>query len=232
MRDQMLSVVIPAWGEAENLRHLLPLLHEALRRQGMEYEIIVADTDSGDGTVEVCERNGVRRVVVADRGYGLALREGFTAARGEFILTMDADLSHPSGFIEKLWESRNDADLIIASRYIDGGRADMPLFRLVLSRVLNWWFGLALRLPVRDLSSGFRLYRRSVLEEVSPTGRDFNILQEILIRVYCRGYTVKEVPFSYRRRHSGSSHARLMAFAFQYLKTFGKMWRLRRQRWK
>jgi SAM-dependent methyltransferase len=81
--------------------------------------------------------------------------------------------------------------------------------------------------PVKDLSSGFRLYRKSVLDDMTLAGRDFNVLQEILIRAITLGYRVAEVPFSYRRRESGSSHARLAVFAAQYLKTFGAMWRLR-----
>jgi SAM-dependent methyltransferase len=103
----------------------------------------------------------------------------------------------------------------------------MPLSRRVLSGILNWTFARVLSVPIRDLSSGFRLYRKEVLEDIHPERRDFDILQELLIKAYALGYRVSEVPFTYRRRGSGSSHARLFAFGVQYTKTLWRMWRLR-----
>lgn len=226
-RDPELTVIIPAWNEGENLARLLPLLDKSLSSLGAGYEIIVADYASQDETAQVCADGGARCLNVREQGYGRALRAGIAAARGEFVITMDADLSHPSDFIRVLWENRRIADVVIASRYVTGGRAEMPLSRRILSGILNKVFGMLLSVPVKDLSSGFRLYRRAVLEEIEPTGRDFNILQEILIKAYALGFRVAEVPFSYRRRESGVSHARLFAFAVQYLKTLGSMWRLR-----
>jgi dolichol-phosphate mannosyltransferase len=222
-----LSIVIPAWNEEENLRRLLPLLKSACANLGVAGEILVADHESRDGTAELCRAEGVTLLKVAEQGYGRALLAGFHAARGDFVLTMDADLSHPSDFIKILWENRKTADLIIASRYVNGGRAEMPLSRRALSGILNWTFGKVLSVPVKDLSSGFRLYRRELLEAVDPVGRDFNVLQELLVKAYALGYRVAEVPFTYRRRGSGSSHARLLAFGVQYGKTLFGMWRLR-----
>lgn len=140
---------------------------------------------------------------------------------------MDADLSHPAHVIRALWEQRDRAELLIASRYVEGGRADMPPGRRLLSRLLNWSFRHALHIPVRDLSSGFRLYHASLLAGLTSTAEDFNFLQEILIGAHARGYRILEVPFHYQRRGSGSSHARLVAFGAQYIRTFGRMWRLR-----
>jgi dolichol-phosphate mannosyltransferase len=225
MKD--LSIIIPAWHEAENLSLLLPELNEAAKGLGLDYEILVADHPSGDGTEELCAREGAARLNVPGRGYGEALRAGFAAAAGRFVLTMDADLSHPSDFIRVLWKSRETADVIIASRYVAGGRAEMPFYRRLLSGVLNWTFARALSVPLKDLSSGFRLYRREVLEDVHPERRDFDILQELLVSAYALGYRVSEVPFTYRRRGSGASHARLFAFGVQYSGTLWRMWRLR-----
>lgn len=227
MEAKDLSIVIPAWNEGENLRLLLPQLSKALADLGLRYEVIVADHEATDDTASICTREGARLLMISGKGYGTSLREAFATAQGEYVLTMDADLSHPSEFIQDLWRKKGDYDVVIASRYIRGGSADMPLTRLVLSRILNGTFSIALQMPVQDLSSGFRLYRRAVLQETSPEGRDFNILQEILTKAVCRGFTVGEIPFSYQRRGSGSSHARLAAFAVEYLKTFRDMWSLR-----
>src|SRR2546430_14003797 len=103
----------------------------------------------------------------------------------------------------------------------------MPAWRRLLSRVLNITFRRGLSLPVHDLSSGFRLYRRTVLRELKLTAGDFDVLEEILIRALAAGYRVVEVPFRYRARVAGRSHARLFKFAVSYLRTFVAMSRPR-----
>ena len=222
-----LSVVIPAWNEAGNLRLLLPRLHAALAALGVGYEVIVADAGSSDGTAEVCRAAGAICLDVGARGYGLALVAGFRRAAGAYVLTMDADFSHPESFVRTLWERRGEAELLVASRYCPGGSARMPLIRRWLSRTLNLLFSAGLDLPVRDCSSGYRLYRADVLAGLDIRARDFDALQEILIRVHARGHRILEVPFDYQPRRHGTSHARVLAFGVQYLKTFGRMWRLR-----
>ncbi len=222
-----LSIVIPALNEGQNLSHLLPLVREAAAELGAAHEIIVADGGSQDGTADICRREGARCLMVGERGYGRALLAAFAAARGKYVITMDADLSHPAHFLHALWERREKADLLIASRYVRGGRADMPPLRRILSRILNEAFRGALHIPVRDLSSGFRLYRASLLAGLATRARDFNLLQEILIEAHAQGHRILEVPFHYARRERGSSHARLLAFGVQYLRTLGRMWRLR-----
>src|SRR2546421_475421 len=160
-------------------------------------------------------------------GYGGALRTGFERARGDYVLTLDADGSHDPTFLRQMWATRSAAEVVIASRYIHGGTADMPRSRRILSRTLNLVFKRGLSLPYADLSSGYRLYRRRALDSLELRGTDFNILEEILIRAVAAGFTVREVPFHYRARLAGKTHARLASFAVSYLKTFGAMWKLR-----
>lgn len=222
-----LSVVIPAWNEAENLARLLPDLHATLPPLGLPYELLVADPGSRDGTAEVCAREGARLLDVGGRGYGRALRAAFAEARGGLVVTMDADLSHPSEFVRTLLERRGDADVVVASRYVPGGSAEQSAFRTLLSRLLNALFRTALGIPVRDLSSGFRLYRAGVLPRLRTTAQDFDVLLEILIVAHLQGCAIREIPFHYGQRGAGSTHVRLLAFARQYLLTFRRLWRLR-----
>lgn len=222
-----LAVVIPAWNERENLELLLPALRETLQEIGVGFEIIVADAGSQDGTREAAERRGARVVQQQERGYGGALLAGFAATQARYIVTMDADLSHRPLFLLELWKHRHDAEVLIASRYVPGGAAEMGWFRKVLSHILNRTYGRALSLPLLDLSSGFRMYRREVLEGIELHARDFDVLEEILIRVYNEGWHIREVPFRYMPRGSGGSHARLIKFGWAYLKTLLRMWQLR-----
>lgn len=213
--------------EAGNLRYVLPQLSGTLSHLVDAHEIIVVDGASTDGTRSVVGENGARYISQPGRGYGDALITGIEAASGEYILTMDADLSHSPAFVSAIWAARSAADIVIASRYVEGGTAEMAWSRSVLSRILNWVFGFALSLPVRDLSSGYRLYRAPVAKGMGLRGTDFDVLQEILVRAYVDGWSVAEIPFHYAPRRHGSSHARLMRFGISYLRTLGRMWRLR-----
>jgi SAM-dependent methyltransferase len=140
---------------------------------------------------------------------------------------MDADLSHSPAFVADLWKLRTTAEVLVASRYISGGSATMPPARRLLSRVLNRVFARGLALPVRDMSSGFRLYDARVLQGLSLCARDFDILQEILVKVFAEGWRVREVPFHYEPRVFGSSNARVVPFGLAYVRTFRGLWKLR-----
>lgn len=223
----VLSVIIPAMNEAENLKSLLPALQQTLAGLTVPTEVIVADGGSTDATSVVAGEFGARVIRQAEPGYGGALRAGFAAARGDTFLTMDGDWSHEPGVIRALWAARGGADVVVASRYVPGGRAEMGWVRLVLSRILNATYRRILDLPVRDLSSGFRLYRRRILEEIAPEATDFDVLQEILVKAVGGGFTVGEVPFRFRPRGAGRSHVRLLRFAAAYLRTLWRMWCLR-----
>jgi dolichol-phosphate mannosyltransferase len=222
-----IAVVIPALNEQENLELLLPALRETLEAVGVSHEIIVVDGGSRDGTREAAERRGARVVRQQERGYGGALLAGFAATVAPYIVTMDADLSHRPLFLEEFWKRRHEAEVLVASRYVAGGRADMGWFRRLLSHILNRTYGRVLSLPIRDLSSGFRLYRRQTLAGLRLVARDFDVLEEVLIRVYAQGWRIREVPFHYMARGSGRSHARLISFGWAFLKTLVRMWRLR-----
>ncbi len=226
-RAPRLAVVIPAWNERENLEVLLPALREVIADLGVTAEIVVVDGGSRDGTREAAERRGARVVPQQERGYGGALLAGFAASSAPYLVTMDADLSHRPIFLEEFWRRRDDAELLIASRYVAGGRAEMGWFRRLLSHVLNRTYSRVLSLSLCDLSSGFRMYRREVLEGLKLQARDFDALEEILIRVHAEGWRVLEVPFHYMARGSGRSHARLIKFGWALLRTLVRMWRLR-----
>jgi dolichol-phosphate mannosyltransferase len=225
--DLDLSVIIPAINEQENLSFLLPELKKVLERISITYEIIVVDETAGTETKQIVIRNSCIILCPDCRGYGAALKAGFGEAKGNYILTMDADLSHSPKFVTALWEARNKAEIIIASRYIDHGKAIMPLSRLILSRVLNQVFSRGLDLHVKDMSSGFRLYKASTLMRQDYKGNDFNFLQEVLVDALIDGFTVIEIPFTYQPREHGSSHARVFKFGLKYLQTFYQLWKLR-----
>jgi dolichol-phosphate mannosyltransferase len=222
-----LSIVLPVVNECENLRQLLPRLQAVMQRERLSFEIIVVDGGSIDGTLDTAAALGARPITERRRGYAGALETGFAEARGNYVLTLDADLSHEPAFAAKLWRTRNQADIVIASRYVRGGAAYTSATRNWLSRLLNLWMRRVLSMPVRDLSSGFRLYRRQALQDLKLEARNFEVIEEVLVKAYAQGYSILEIPFTYFPRESGRSHARLMRFGIDLIRASGSLWKLR-----
>src|SRR5215472_8756474 len=222
-----LSIILPVVNEGDNLRQLVPRLKAVMERERLSFEIIVVDGGSSDGTPQAAVELGARAVAERRRGYAGALETGFAEARGDYVLTLDADLSHEPAFAAKLWRARTEADIVIASRYARGGAAYAGAMRIWLSRLLNLWMRRLLSMPVRDLSSGFRLYRREALENLRLQAGNFEVIEEALVKAYAQGYSILEVPFTYFPRESGRSHARLLRFGIDLIRASVSLWKLR-----
>jgi ubiquinone/menaquinone biosynthesis C-methylase UbiE len=185
------------------------------------------DGGSADGTAAVAAELGARVERQTRRGYGGAVAEALQLARGRYTLMMDADLSHPVPFLAELWKARERGDLVIASRYVPGALFDAPWMRKVLSRILNVTFRQLLSLPVRDLSSGFRLYRTDAFRSIRIDGTNFEALEELLIKAYLDGRQVAEIPFHYEPRREGKSKVHFLTFGAAFARTLYRMWALR-----
>jgi dolichol-phosphate mannosyltransferase len=220
-----LTVVLPTLNEEGSLRQVLPRLRAAFEKGGIRAEILVVDGRSKDKTVAVAEEGGARVITQKGRGLGDALREGLRAASTPWVAVVDADGSHPPEDLLRLWEKRGEADLVIASRYVAGGSAVMDPLRQVLSRSLNVVARLVLRLPARDSSGGFRLYRSQLVREAcaDSSANDFTVQQELLVAVLARGGKVVEVPFRYEPRLDGASKASAVRLAPAYLRMLWKL---------
>ena len=204
-----LSVLTPALDEGPNLAILLPWLTKVLDELNVCYEVIVITKEGDHETIQAAHEAGARVLLQVSKGYGGAIIDGLRQSSGEYVLTLDADLSHSPDFVSAMWSSRHGADITIASRYVPGGAARMPWGRLFLSRALNELFRRGIAMPIRDLSSGFRLYRRRILNPDDLIGRDFDVLEELLVKAFCEGWRVQEIPFEYKPRLHRSSSARV-----------------------
>jgi dolichol-phosphate mannosyltransferase len=222
-----LSVVIPVWNGEHALGKLLPSLFPVLASLDAGPADVVVVVPSGDPVSPQVERAGGRIVTVAEPGYGPSLNAGLRAARGRWIVTMDADFSHPPEFIRTLWLRRREADVLIASRYLPGSFAEMPLSRRVLSRLLNRVYRATLALPHRDLSSAFRMYSRAVIDDVGPVAAPgLDSLQEILVTAFAQGWKIGEVPLFYRQPKRWET-GRMTELGAGYLRTLGRLMALR-----
>jgi dolichol-phosphate mannosyltransferase len=134
---------------------------------------------------------------------------------------MDADGSHAPEFIHNLWAERGKYDIVIASRYVEGGYTENSAPLRLMSRVLNWTYSLILNLPYKDVSNSFKLYRGSLLKGLKLRCDNFDIVEEILYKIVRLnpGLPVKEIPFSFKKRMFGETKRSLLLFIFTYLVT-------------
>lgn len=222
-----LSVVMPAYREANSLRQLLPTLVPAVKALSENSEIIVADSiEPLDDTAEVCAMHGVRHILrTGGNAYGDAVRTGINASRGKYVFLMDADGSHNPKDMIWLWEKREPWDIVIGSRYVRGGSTENPAVLIAMSRALNYTYKFAFNLPVRDVSNSFRLYHGDQLRALELVSTDFDIVEEILIRLVCGAAKARatEVPITFEQRKAGESKRNLPAFMLSYLKSIHTM---------
>ena len=202
----MISVVVPTYNEAATVPQLAARLAAAL--PGRPWELIVVDDGSPDGTADIAERLAPGlpvRVVRRPGKLGLAsaVVDGFAAARGDLLVVMDADLSHPPETVPALVDAvEGGADLAVGSRYVrGGGTLDWPLRRRVVSRVACLMGNVLV--PVRDATSGFFALRHDVVDGVRLNPIGFKIGFEVIARGRYR--TVVEVPYTFRDREQGRS---------------------------
>ena len=185
-----ISVVVPTYREVENIPTLVERIDAALSQD--DYEIIIADDFSDDGTDKVCEQLAERLPVRLlsrrqNRGLSPAVIDGISAAAGEFVVVMDADLSHPPDKIPELIKSlQAGAQFVVGSRYVDGGKTDdsWPWWRR-----LNSWGATVLARPLAPLAdpmSGFFALPRAQMpppRALSPIG--YKIGLEIVVKANC-----------------------------------------------
>lgn len=221
--DIKLSVILPSYQEGENLKLLLPGLKRAASAVSPAYEIIVVDTHQPkDDTPDVCREHQVRYVPrQGGDSFGDAVRTGIEAAQGEWTVFMDADGSHSPEMIPKLARYADDFDVVIASRYVQGGRTENSPALVLMSRLLNLVYVSVLKLNCRDVSNSFKLYRTAQLKAIALRCNSFDIVEEILVKIQrqLKEVRIKEVPFTFERRKAGKTKRNLLTFIVTYFFT-------------
>lgn len=207
-------VVIPTYNERENL----PLIAARLMTSLPEVDILIVDDNSPDGTGAIASAlaSGHDRVHVlhhaGKQGLGAAYRAGFEwgIAEGyERLVEMDADGSHQPEQLHRLLDALDDVDVVLGSRWTPGGEVqNWPLGRMLLSQGGSLYARIALGLPVRDITGGFRAFRASALQtldyrSVASQGYCFQI--DMLWRAYIAGLRIAEVPITFVERVHGES---------------------------
>jgi dolichol-phosphate mannosyltransferase len=215
-----LTIVLPTLNEAGNIGPLVTALKAAF-----DAPVLVIDGGSQDATSHEAFHTGAR-VIVNMNGYAASVMQGLGEGNTTWVLVMDADGSHSVEDAQQIWAAREEADLVIGSRFVKGGASRGTTLRRFLSRMLALMFAVLARLPARDVSSGFRLYRREFFVNARPTAKYFEIQPALLAYAKHNHARVREVPVRYLRRGKGRSKARVFRYGLAFL---GALWRLRKQ---
>jgi len=205
------SLIVPTYCESQNIAILVERVHQSL--SSYSYELVVVDDNSPDGTSEIANSLSQQypvRVITRrnERGLASAVVEGFKQARGDILGVIDADLQHPPEVIPELLETvMSGADVVIASRYVEGGGSEgWSASRKIISKGSKLLAQVLLSSArgIKDPLSGFFLLRREVIDgvELSPTG--YKILLEVLVKGKAR--EIAEVPYIFRVRERGTSN--------------------------
>lgn len=239
MQEKVL-VIIPTYNERENIELLLKKVFQLNLPQ---LDVLIIDDNSPDGTAEIVKKIQRRNphLFLIERegklGLGTAYITGFKYALEHdyrYIMEMDADLSHDPSEIPHFLKAIKDADLVIGSRYLKGVNViNWPLSRLFISVMANKYTRIITGLPIHDCTSGFKCFRREVLEaiplaQVRSNGYSFQI--EMNFKAWKRGFRIKEIPIIFYDRTIGSSkmsrkimfEAALMVWKLKLYSLFGK----------
>ena len=234
-------VVIPTYNERENIARLIDEINKLNIR---DLGIIVVDDNSPDGTADIVkmlakkEKNIHLIVRNSDRGRGRAGIAGFKEALrigADAVCEMDADFSHDPKHLPALIESLKNCDVVIGSRFASGGSdADRPFFRRIITLLANLYIRILLGLNVKDCNSGYRCFKRGVLEKINldnTISKGPSVVQEILYKAHLAGFNIKEVPIKFIERREGKSKLGLkhlykgytMVLKLKFLRLIGKI---------
>jgi dolichol-phosphate mannosyltransferase len=210
------SIIIPTYNEKENIRHLIPEIFRVFEDNGIDGKIIIIDDNSPDGTAEEAKALSKKHnVILISRprkaGIGSAYITGFKRALqdSDVIFEMDADHSHNPKDIPAFIEKLKDSDVVIGSRYVDGGGIlGWGIYRAAVSRIGNLTAKTFLDLKISDITTGYRAYRKEVLEAIdldAIKSNGYAFQAEIIYLISRKGFNIREVPITFRNREIGES---------------------------
>jgi dolichol-phosphate mannosyltransferase len=220
-----LSVVIPAHDEVESITDMVRSTVAELERAGIDYEMVVVDDASTDGTAAavavIAQQNSRVRCIRSHLppGFGHAVRAALDVYTGDAVAIMMADLSDsPRDLVLYYRVLEHGYDCVFGTRFGKGGRTvDYPLMKLVLNRLVNHGIRMLFRHGYDDTTNAFKAYRRHVVDQIQPLlSNHFNLTVEMPLKAFVRGYDFAVVPITWTNRRYGRSKLKLTEMGSRY----------------
>jgi len=230
MANPDLTVVIPTFKERNNLELLIPSIENQLKQVNCNFQILIVDDDSNDGTVELLSRldgqyHNVKMLIRKDKkGIASAWQDGFSLSDSRFIACMDGDLSHDPKYLVDMFREiiTKDCDMVIGSRYLEGfykdfqGKAFLARFMSAIGQYLGRFL---LGLKQRDISHSFRIFKKEIFEKINDSllceGNSY--LVEFLYLTVKNNFYVCEIPIIYRKRVYGQTKLKIIKEGVRYI---------------
>ncbi len=233
--NPQISIILPTYNESQNIVNVLKSIHENIPK-GLVTQTIVVDDNSPDGTARIVEEyvSSIKKFAEntidiiqrkAKNGLSSAILHGIHNAKGDTIVVMDSDLSHPPQIIPKMLDllRHYQYDMVIASRYVTGGRIKgWTLKRKLMSKIAALIAKKGLNITTMDPISGFFAFKKGILSGLTFDALGYKLLLEMLVKT--NGITIKEIPYTFEDRKLGSSKLGYMTI-FDYCRSVWKLYR-------
>lgn len=221
------SIVLLAYNEAENLKILLPQINEVVKKMGIDYEVLIIDSAKPtDNTKEVADENGARYIPQEEPFYGGAFRTGIKYVTKERMLVLDADGSHDPKDIPMIHQKYAEGfDMVIGSRYVEGGVSNDSKSSFVMSKILNTTMRIVIGVKAKDISTSYRLYDAKQIKAVRLVRDNYDVLQEVILKMKInkrkkhQKFRIGETPIIFNKRMYGESKRQLLKFIKGYIVT-------------
>ncbi|WP_304232227.1 glycosyltransferase family 2 protein [Jiulongibacter sediminis] len=221
-----LSVVIPAYNEAESIPETLRSLYSTLQKHGIDHEIWVTNDNSKDNTADVLAtlQQEIPTLVFetnsGPNGFGYAVRYGLERFSGDCVAVFMADMSDDPEDLVKYYQTmiQENVDAVFGSRWGKGGKViDYPKHKKVINRVANFIVKMLMRIDYNDTTNAFKLYKRETINGIKPfLSPHFNLTIELPLKAMVRGYSYAVVPNSWTNRKYGESKLKIKEMGSRY----------------
>lgn len=221
----MISIIIPVHNEKESIEQILLNLQRKFKE---DYEVIVIDDNSSDGSFEIMEKLSLPfpefKIIVNKyrKGFAESLEIGINMAKGDIIVPVMSDGSDEIDIIPRMCKGiSRGCDIICASRYMRRGKRKNSFFlKTILSRYFNYLIHAITKIPTLDSTNPFKAYRKTIFENIKIKSKGFEISMEVVLKAYFYGYKIAEIPTVWEERRFGRSHFSIFKDSFKFLRVF------------